>query len=277
MENFYKSSNNEDRYKARIQYLKNMIAKKEKSLESAPPGFIKVLKRGNNFSYYYKENWKDEKWKCIKKSEKRLIKPLMQKSYDRLLLKAARSELKKLELIRKANALDSVDDVYHKLPAAFKDLISPAPDTRESVFRQWKTQKFIPKPVSNSLSDIQSKLGERMRSKSEVIIADMLTDHNIPYIYEKPLNLKGYGTIYPDFTLYDVINNYEIYWEHMGLLDDPEYRSHAFAKIATYEKNGLLSGNRLIITFESEEHPLNMEVIKMQVEMLYARTSYFNI
>lgn len=42
---------------------------------------------------------------------------------------------------------------------------------------------------------------ERVRSKSEVIIADILNQEGIPYRYECPLQLKGWGKVYPDFTV----------------------------------------------------------------------------
>lgn len=41
---------------------------------------------------------------------------------------------------------------------------------------------------------------ERVRSKSEKILADYFYRRKIPYKYECPLTLKGVGTVYPDFT-----------------------------------------------------------------------------
>ncbi|TOI85635.1 hypothetical protein CGI50_24830, partial [Vibrio parahaemolyticus] len=42
--------------------------------------------------------------------------------------------------------------------------------------------------------------GEMVRSKSEVIVANILAMMNIEYFYEKPLNVRG-KTYIPDFTL----------------------------------------------------------------------------
>lgn len=52
-----------------------------------------------------------------------------------------------------------------------------------------------------------------MRSKSEVIIADLLNKEGIPYRYEFPLYLKEFNTVYPDFTILNVRKRKEIYWE----------------------------------------------------------------
>ena len=47
--------------------------------------------------------------------------------------------------------------------------------------------------------EIYTERGERVRSKSEKIIADKLFLQNIPYHYERPIYLKGFGMVYPDF------------------------------------------------------------------------------
>ena len=61
--------------------------------------------------------------------------------------------------------------------------------------------------------------GERVRSKSEKILADYFYRNNILYQYEKPLYLKGYGTIYTDFTFLSKKTRKEIYWEHEGIVN----------------------------------------------------------
>lgn len=71
----------------------------------------------------------------------------------------------------------------------------------------------------------------------------------IPYKYEKPLYLKGYGIVYPDFTFLSKRTRKEIYWEHEGRMDDSEYAKTAIKKIKTYEDNGIYLGENLILTF----------------------------
>lgn len=73
--------------------------------------------------------------------------------------------------------------------------------------------------------------GERVRSKSEVIIADMLNRKGISYRYEYPVYLKNVGQIYPDFTVLDAIRRREIYWEHLGMMDDPDYAEMAILRV----------------------------------------------
>ncbi len=77
------------------------------------------------------------------------------------------------------------------------------------------------------------------------------------YKYEKPLVLKGYGTVYTDFTLLSPHNYEELYWEHEGRMDDQAYAASAVKKIKSYEENGVYAGERLILTFEIQKTVLN--------------------
>ena len=53
----------------------------------------------------------------------------------------------------------------------------------------------------------------------------------------------------------------EIYWEHHGMMDDPAYAQNAVKKIQAYEKNGIYPGERLILTFETNQVALSTQVI----------------
>ena len=94
---------------------------------------------------------------------------------------------------------------------------------------------------------IHRTLTEQMvRSKSEVIIANMLFERDIPFQYEVPLYAPD-GTFYlPDFTITWRGENW--YWEHLGMLHDEGYRNHWETKRAWYEKHGF--ADRLITTTE---------------------------
>lgn len=96
---------------------------------------------------------------------------------------------------------------------------------------------------------IHKTLAEFMvRSKSEVIIANMLFEANIPFWYEKPLYADDGTMVLPDFTI--EYNGQTWYWEHLGLLGDKRYDSHWSKKEKWYKDNGFF-GN-LIITDEQD-------------------------
>jgi hypothetical protein len=78
-----------------------------------------------------------------------------------------------------------------------------------------------------------------VRSKSEVIIANMLHAKNVNYYYEIPLELGGVVK-YPDFTVEDDDTGTTYYWEHCGLLHDPGYRRRWEEKYQWYVGHGIL-------------------------------------
>lgn len=105
--------------------------------------------------------------------------------------------------------------------------------------------------------EILTEKGESVKSKSEKIIADKLNMMNVPYCYEVPLYMKGYGYVKPDFKVVNVVTRKEYYWEHFGLMSDEEYAKKAIKKINMYENNGFILGENLIATFELEKCPLD--------------------
>lgn len=86
----------------------------------------------------------------------------------------------------------------------------------------------------------RTERGDLVRSKSELVIADKLFGRGIEYAYEQPLP-TGEGRIrYPDFTIADQARGVTFYWEHLGLLDDPEYRARWARKREEYQKADIL-------------------------------------
>lgn len=88
--------------------------------------------------------------------------------------------------------------------------------------------------------------GDMVRSKSELVIANMLKERGISFAYEDPLFAPD-GTMYlPDFTI--SIRGEKWYWEHLGLLDLSSYRSQWDEKKAWYDRH---FPGQLITTEES--------------------------
>lgn len=108
--------------------------------------------------------------------------------------------------------------------------------------------------------------GERVRSKSEILIANALQKHQVPYRYEFPIKLKQYGIVHPDFTVLNIRKRKEMYWEHMGMLDEEGYRDYALDKITAYEKNGIFPGDKLILTLETLKSPMNSKIIEKIID-----------
>ena len=132
-------------------------------------------------------------------------------------------------------------------------LVMPIEPRWEQKLAQWDGETYQGKEFYEGTAVIITEKGERVRSKSEKILADYFYRNNIIYKYEKPLFLKGYGTVYPDFTFLSRKTGEEIYWEHEGMMDKSDYAKTAVKKLESYQKNGIYLGERLIATFETEQ------------------------
>lgn len=87
--------------------------------------------------------------------------------------------------------------------------------------------------------------GDYVRSKSEVIIANLLYSSGLDYEYEKELK-HSHGVMRPDFTIKTPSGN-TYYWEHLGMLGTEEYDNIWLFKKNIYDSQ--FSG-KLKVTYE---------------------------
>lgn len=115
--------------------------------------------------------------------------------------------------------------------------------------------------------------GEFVRSKSEVIIADSLYKNGISYEYEKELKL-GDRIFIPDFT---IEKDDKVYiWEHLGMMDNKEYKAKWEDKKSVYYSNGIKDANTLedapyylITTEESSTSGINSKAINDMIKKYF--------
>lgn len=162
--------------------------------------------------------------------------------------------------------ISKIDSELPKLHTQRQLLVTPVEPIWEKELVRWYDSEYHGKEFYEGTAEIVTEKGERVRSKSEKILADYFYRNNILYQYERPLYLKGYGTVYPDFTFLSKKTRKEIYWEHEGMMDKPEYAKSAVKKIESYQRNGIHLGERLILTFETELTVLNSQIVEELVE-----------
>ena len=75
--------------------------------------------------------------------------------------------------------------------------------------------------------------------------------------------------VYPDFTCLDLRTRKELLWEHLGMMDNPEYASLAVKKLSSYLKSGYVFGKNLIISMESSEKPLNQTEVRLIIQGVF--------
>lgn len=195
-----------------------------------------------------------------------LVKALAQKTYNEKILRYTEKTTKQIGRLLENYEDDKVEKIYKSENIKRQKLIMPIEATYEQIIEQWVATPFKGKGFSDSMPVILTNKGIRGRSKSEKILADYFDSLGLVYKYECPLYLNNFGNIYPDFTFLSRKTGREIYWEHEGMMDNPEYARAAIQKIETYEKNGIFPGENLILTFETSMTPINTELMQMNVK-----------
>lgn len=250
----------------RANQLLKIKKEKEKALVKAPDGSLRLCKHGNKTQYYHRNNPKDFNGIYIKEKDIELARQLAQKDYDKKVFCCAEKELHAINKYLLSCPKTSVEEIYEGLHVARQKMIVPIKETDKEYVRKWQEEKYQVKAFHEDTPELYTAKGERVRSKSELIIADMLNQQGIPYKYEYPLYLRGIGKVYPDFTVLNISKRKEIFWEHFGMMDDPVYTEAAVKKIATYEQNGVFPGENLILTYETRKQPINQKLVRSLIE-----------
>ena len=247
--------------KTRENQLLQMKKDKEKALKNAPEGALRICSHGNRTQYYQRNDPKDFNGAYIRENDIQIAQELAQKDYDKKVLCAIEKELSAIKKYLSNYPMVNAEQIYENLHRERRKLVSPILEPDEQYVKSWKSVKYQGKAFSEDTPEFYTAKEERVRSKSELIIADLLNKEGIPYRYEYPIHLSGMGKIYPDFTVLNVKKRKEMYWEHFGMMDDPSYVEKALQKIVLYEKNGIFHGENLILTYETRKNPMNQKEI----------------
>ena len=265
--------------KKREQQLKTLKQKLETSIQNAPSGNLKIIKCKEVEQYYMdspETRLSYPNGKYLRKSDSELARKLAQRSYDERLLSQTEKQLKNLQYIIKKCEKQEIAKVeelgkfYDIMGQSRKKLVNPRIVSDEEYAVQWLAKSYSGKDFAEGQTEIYTEKGERVRSKSEKIIADMLYHKKIPYRYECPVTIKELGTIYPDFTCLRLSDRKPILWEHFGRMTDPDYCQKAMKKIDSYTKNGFVQGRDIIYTFESEKYSLNTMSVELLVKEIFS-------
>ena len=208
----------QDELLMRKNSLEKALQAAKKVLDHAPEGNLRISRKKTGVQFYHVTDPKDTHGRYIRKEQIDLVKRLAAKGYASRLRRRATRELRVI----------------------------------------WEREEFVSNSFHPEEKKYETHRGEMVRSKSELLIANMYAELGIPYRYESELVLKDGGRMFPDFTLFDTRRRRLIYHEHFGMMDDSDYRDNAIRKIERYQKNGIFLGINLIATFEGRNTSLNI-------------------
>ena len=125
------------------------------------------------------------------------------------------------------------------------------PDKRAAVWKKRK-EALKMKVVEEHGENLRHTAidGTVVRSKSEVIIANMLFLNNIPYVYECPYFFDG-DILKFDITALSTIDyETEVVVEHQGMMDLPAYQDKYMHSLMTCLGYGLTPNIDIFFTFD---------------------------
>lgn len=242
-------------------YYDSIAEKARLSLEKAPKdGNLRIAYSKGIPQYYLITEKGDTNGKYIPNKDIKIAQTIAQRDYDKKIYKCAVKWSKSLQRFINDIPKEDLKDIHSK-SLGRKKIIRPYILSDEEFLAEWESVEYKGRSFEEGFPEILTEKGERVRSKSEKIIADKLFMMGIPYRYEYPITLRGYGTIYPDFTLLNIRRRKEIVLEHFGMMDNPEYCTKVIDKLNLYTINGMFMGDKLLATYETSQKPLSMTVL----------------
>lgn len=195
---------------------------------------------------------------------------MAQREYDEKLIPALERVILKLKEIEAIYEDGILGNYFQRMCNARKKLVASHIEPIDMKINRFLNEVYEPSIFEeDDKTEFYTLKNERVRSKSEMIIADELYRYEIPYRYEMPLMLEDWGKsviFRPDFTVMNQKSGKIYIWEHLGMMDNPEYIEKNIKKLDIYEKNGFLLGENLLLSHETSKTPLSRIVLDSYIE-----------
>ena len=244
-----------------------ILAELEREIAKAPEGRLSIKRRGKYVHYYKLKKGDDHHGTYLKKEEADLAVALAQKSYDLQIVKLLRQEMKMMESFDQKSLFEKMDAVYTGMSRERRKLVVPIRLPDREFAAAWEAEEYEKGSfTAEDDTDFFTDRGERVRSKSEILIANYLYKLNVPYRYECKLVLSNGKPVWPDFTILNVRERKVYLWEHLGMMDRYDYREKTMRKMNDYIGDGIFPGEKLILTTETSQTPLKTWVIETMIK-----------
>lgn len=248
-----------------LSYYESLNKKFNIELESSPEGRLICQKNGKSVQFLQlKYDGKKRIRKGINKKTD-LIKALARKEYS---MKASEILSNNIDAIRESaekqipfdpdSILQSMSKAYARLPAEYffdRDrLVIPAGLDEDLTAKVRRHEEWWRKPYKEywgfpEFKERTTSRGQKVRSISELLIAEALYKYSIPFHYEEEFEADG-KTYAPDFT-FEGKDFENFYLDYFGMMNNPKYAKKNILKLDDYYDIGLIPGDNLIVVFNS--------------------------
>lgn len=253
-----------DYFEKILSDLEENLKKAKIEMESCPAGKLMQENRGGKLLLFHSvicEDGKRTRKLLNKKPE--VLNSLLRKEYLSLEIAAIEKNIRYCQMMIDNFQSMMPDDIFKKIPTKFKHF------QISSFLEPQKKDTWADQPYEKSTYKSEAKIhttsrGLSVRSKSELLIAEMLYTYDIPFRYEEVMHLGKYP-ISTDFTLRNKRTRKLYYWEHCGMVQDEKYMAHHKWKLSLYESVGIVPWKNLIITYDGLDGTLNLASIESEI------------
>lgn len=235
-------------------------------LPDLPEKRLRISSFKGHPQYYLRSRKSDTNGTYLRAGSKEIAIGIAQRDFDLQMKHYIEEQLRSIRRFLKTYCPEKLLEIYNSLSEMRKNLVHPYLEPDHVFIDKWLSEKYPPLFIPEAEGKFFTNKGERVRSKSEKILADKFDALNIPYKYERPLRLKNGKVIYPDFTLLNIRLRIEFIWEHFGLIDNGEYCEKSMLKIKGLQDSDFIPGENLIMSFETKEEPLDTKKVDLMIQ-----------
>ena len=251
----------EDAVRQMAAYCENRIFELEKSLGKYPPGTLQF--HFNGYNYSWRISYKDRPRHSLSKKKRKYARKMAAK----LAIEMEIGELKKeREACRKyleyCEKKTGEDKIWHN--EDFMSLLHEELGFLAADGEKWQKEEFEQCPKYPERKIYYTLRGDKVRSKAEALIANILYTLKIPYRYEQA-HVIGGRKLYPDFSVLNVRTGQIFIIEFFGMMHDSQYACDAGRKVDRYFSNGYVPGENILFFYESDRQPLDLGRIESDI------------
>lgn len=247
-----------------FERLEHQIADIRERIKQLPKGSLLCAKNGKYFKWY---RFDGKATSYIPKSQRKLAEQLAVKRYLKLLQKEQLEEQRAIQAFLKNYPQERKSQLLFE-HAEYRELLRPHFQPLDQELMKWQEASYKKSEKYPEQLVHKCGTGHMVRSKSEAMIVTFLQLNKIPFRYECALELD-HAVFYPDFTIRHPRTGETYYWEHFGMMDDPDYTRSFCSKMQMYVTHGIIPSIQLISTYETREYPLTVDVIERTIQRYF--------
>ena len=251
----------------RKKELSQEITQIKQQLLSLPEQFLICAKNGNHFKWYQSDG---HHCSYLPKKHRSYAEQLARRRYFNTRLRYLQEEKQAVDSFLKTYPSEDPSEKMLLPSSGYYELLASSFTPESEDLTAWANAPYEHSAFHPEHLVHEAASGHMVRSKSEAMIAMLLYQKKIPFRYECALPLKS-NIVYPDFTIRHPDTGKYYYWEHMGLMDEPDYSRSACLKIQLYAASQIIPALQLILTSETLAQPLTYHTVQDTIHQYFNR------